>query len=458
MMPIMRIPVRRGGGRDIRTLMLCTALVGAPLVLASVSSSVHAAETGDLRQALEAERMNLAQQRQRLDEQTRQLQEQQRRLDALESALLATMRGTGAGAGAGAEGAPPSPPIASQRAGQPAGVETVGEAPTEERAPQIAVLGDQGGIITRAGQLTIEPSVEYAHADRNRVLFRGIEVVEAVLVGVFDINESRQDAVTAGLAVRYGLSSRLEVTARLPYVYRTDRSVLAPIPGSENPPGSGAGTRESLAEGDGIGDVEASVRYQLNRGRGGWPFLIGGLQVIAPTGSDPFDIERTAVGAPRDTATGSGFWGVSPSLTALMPSEPAVFFGTLGYTRNFGRNIDTRIGSSQLDYAKPGDSLSAALGFGVSLNERASFNLGYGHSWAFGTRTVSRVEQSGGPGQPPTLSAPISMTSRDLQIGRYMFGVSYRVGPTTTLNWAVEIGATDDATDVRTVLRVPFSM
>jgi hypothetical protein len=50
------------------------------------------------------------------------------------------------------------------------------------------------------------------------------------------------------------------------------------------------------------------------------------------------------------------------------------------------------------------------------------------------------------------------MTSRDLQIGRYMFGVSYRVGPTTTLNWAVEIGATDDATDVRTVLRVPISM
>ena len=436
MMPIMRIPVRRGGGREIRTLMLCTALVGAPLVFASLSSSAHAAETGDLRQALEAERMNLAQQRQRLDEQTRQLQEQQRRLDALESAMLETMRGTGASASA--EGTQPSRPISSQRAGQPAGVETVGEAPTEERAPQIAVLGDQGGIITRAGQLTIEPSVEYAHADRNRVLFRGIEVVEAVLVGVFDINESRQDAVTAGLAVRYGLSSRLEVTARLPYVYRTDRSVLAPIPGSENPPGSGAGTRESLAEGNGIGDVEASVRYQLNRGRGGWPFLIGGLQVIAPTGS--------------------GFWGVSPSLTALMPSEPAVFFGTLGYTRNFGRNIDTRIGSAQLDYAKPGDSLSAALGFGVSLNERASFNLGYGHSWAFGTRTVSRVEQSGGPGQPPTLSAPISMTSRDLQIGRYMFGVSYRVGPTTTLNWAVEIGATDDATDVRTVLRVPISM
>jgi len=30
-------------------------------------------------------------------------------------------------------------------------------------------------------------------ADRNRAIFRGIEVVASVLIGVFDINESRQD-------------------------------------------------------------------------------------------------------------------------------------------------------------------------------------------------------------------------------------------------------------------------
>lgn len=332
----------------------------------------------------------------------------------------------------------------------------VGEAPPEEAPPPISVLGDQGGIVSRAGQFTVEGGVEYAHADRNRVLFRGIEIIESVLVGVFDVNESRQDSVVGSVAARYGLSSRFEIGARLPYVYRSDRSVLAPIQGSNNPPGSQAGVRDFTASGDGIGDVEISARYQLTEGRNGYPFLIANLQAVAPTGSDPFKVARDFSGAPTEAATGAGFWGASGGITAIMPTDPAVLFGTLGYTRNFGRDIDTMIGSSQIDSVKPGDSLNVNLGFGVSLNERMSFNLGYGHTWSFGTRTVTRVMQSQGPLQPPVLSQPIASTSRDLQVGRYLFGVSYRMSESTTLNWAVEVGATDDATDIRTTLRIPF--
>ena len=47
-------------------------------------------------------------------------------------------------------------------------------------------------------------------------------------------------------------------------------------------------------------------------------------------------------------------------------------------------------------------------------------------------------------------------TSRDLQIGRFLFGVTYRVSDRASLNWSVEVGATEDATDLRTVLRIPF--
>ncbi len=332
----------------------------------------------------------------------------------------------------------------------------VGEAPPEEAPPPISVLGDQGGIVSRAGQFTVEGGVEYAHADRNRVLFRGIEIIESVLVGVFDVNESRQDSVVGSVAARFGLSSRFEVGGRVPYVYRSDRSVLAPIAGSNNPPGSQAGVRDFAATGTGVGDVEISARYQLTDGRSGWPFLIANIQGVAPTGSDPFKVDRDFSGAPTEAATGAGFWGASGGLTAIMPTDPAVLFGTLGYTRNFGRDIDTMIGSSQIDYVKPGDSLNVNLGFGVSLNERMSFNLGYGHTWSFGTRTVTRVMQSQGPLEPPLLSGPITSESRDLQVGRYLFGVSYRMSENTTLNWAVEVGATDDATDIRTSLRIPF--
>lgn len=342
--------------------------------------------------------------------------------------------------------------------GAESAISPVGEAPPEQAPAPVSVLGDQGGIVSRAGQFIVEGSVEYAHADRNRVLFRGIEVVESVLVGVFDVNESRQDAVTGAVGVRFGVSSRLEVGARAPYVYRSDQSVLGPIPGSNNPSGSSAGDRTFSASGDGLGDVEASARFQVAGGTGGWPFLIANLQAVAPTGSDPFKVARDISGAPTEAATGAGFWGASGGLTAIMPTDPAVLFGSLSYTRNFGRDIGTTIGSAQLDYAKPGDSLSSSLGFGVSLNERMSFNLGYGHSWSFGTRTVTRVLRSAAPGLPQTLSDPIESRSRDLQVGRYLFGVSYRMSERSTLNWMVEVGATDDATDIRTSLRIPFTL
>jgi hypothetical protein len=57
----------------------------------------------------------------------------------------------------------------------------------------------------------------------------------------------------------------------------------------------------------------------------------------------------------------------------------------------------------------------------------------------------------------PALGEAMTAESRDLQIGRLLFGVSYRTSPSTTLNWNVEVGATDDAADVRTTLRIPFT-
>ncbi|MBP6031420.1 MAG: hypothetical protein KA533_08325 [Sphingobium sp.] len=53
---------------------------------------------------------------------------------------------------------------------------------------------------------------------------------------------------------------------------------------------------------------------------------------------------------------------------------------------------------------------------------------------------------------------PMTTNSRDLQLGRFLFGVSYRSSPRTTINWNVEMGATDDATDLRTSLRIPFTL
>ena len=429
---------------------------GAALIVATTLTS-PAARAQTRTTGLQAE---LAQARAEIAAQRRQIEQQEARLRALEARL-------GALAAAPVGSPPPAaqPPSAVAQAsaaatpGDPATmvsavpatpVESVGARPVErDRPPEVAVLGSEGSVVTRKGQLTGELQFDYARADRNRALFRGIEIVESVLVGEFNINESRQDIITGSAALRYGLTDRLELGVRLPFVQRWDTSVLVPVQGSTN--NDAAREIDSSTSGNGIGDIEMSARYQILTGRRGLPYVVGNLQVVAPTGSDPFSIRRLATGEATKAATGAGFWGVSPSVTAILPSDPAVLFGTIGYTRNFGRNVDTVITPVRINYVKPGDALSFSAGIGIALNERTSINLGYAHTWAFGTRTRTSLIEPG-PMDPDFVES----TSRDLQLGRLLFGVTYRATDRASINWSVEVGATDDAADVRSVLRLPL--
>ncbi len=429
---------------------------GAALIVATTLTS-PAAQAQTRTTGLQAE---LAQARAEIAAQRRQIEQQEARLRALEARM-------GALAAAPVGPPPPAaqPPSAVAQAsaaatpGDPATmvsavpaipVESVGTRPVErDRPPEVAVLGSEGSVVTRKGQLTGELQFDYARADRNRALFRGIEIVESVLVGEFNINESRQDIITGSAALRYGLTDRLELGVRLPFVQRWDTSVLVPVQGSTN--NDAAREIDSSTSGNGIGDIEMSARYQILTGRRGLPYLVGNLQVVAPTGSDPFSIRRLATGEATKAATGAGFWGVSPSVTAILPSDPAVLFGTIGYTRNFGRNVDTVITPVRINYVKPGDALSFSAGIGIALNERTSINLGYAHTWAFGTRTRTSLIEPG-PMDPDFVES----TSRDLQLGRLLFGVTYRATDRASINWSVEVGATDDAADVRSVLRLPL--
>lgn len=432
----------------MRTTIIGTGVAMA-VALAPAAASAATREVRALRAELAAARAQIAAQ----DARIRAIEA---RLPAIETAIatppvtepvVATLPADGT-TGASELALAPTTPVPHV----PATIETVGTAPDElERPPAVAVLGDEGAVITRRGQLTFEGQFEYARADRNRALFRGIELVESVLVGTFDINESRQDVLTASAMFRYGVTSRFEIGIRAPFVSRNDASVLAPVAGST--PNDGAATVDNSAHGAGLGDIELSMRYQLTDARAGRPFLIGNLQVVAPTGSNPFKIPRDSSGRELRAATGAGFWGVSPSVTAILPTDPAVLFGTIGYTRNFGASVDTVIPPVRITYVKPGDSVSLTAGIGVALNQRTSFNLGYAHTWAFGTRTRSLLLMPGA-GDDGIREAK----ARDLQIGRFLFGVTYRMTERASLNWAVEVGATDDATDLRTVLRIPIEV
>lgn len=195
-----------------------------------------------------------------------------------------------------------------------------------------------------------------------------------------------------------------------------------------------------------------SLRYQLTRARAGRAFLIGNLQVVVPTGSTRSKWTAKRSGVRWRPRRGRASGASPPGVTAILPTDPAVLFGTLGYTRNFGKDVDTVIPPVRVIFVKPGDSLSASAGIGLSLSQHASLNLGYAHSCAFGTRTRTQLTSPGSADNPGVSE----QEARDLQIGRLLFGVTYRVTDRASINWSVETGVTDDATDLRTVLRVPI--
>ncbi|MFV0624398.1 transporter [Sphingomonas sp. ac-8] len=426
----------------------CAALLIAASALTIATVTPAAAQQTSRRPPLQQQ---LDEAMARIDSQARVLAELRRRLDTAERQVAAQATSQpppvpAIGAAQASAAATPGDPASIQQAP----LERVGQAPASDDRPiELAVLDSQGSVVTRRGQLAGELQLDYARADRNRAVFRGIELVEAVLVGVFDINESRQDVLTASASLRYGVTDRLELGARLPYIYRADTSIIAPIAGST--PNDADATIDNSVKGNGIGDLELSARYQLIDGREGVPYVIANLQAVLPTGSNPFQLPRDDLGRATRAATGAGFYGITPSFTAVLPSDPVVLFGTLGYTFNLARDVDTRIPPIVIAHVDPGDAISGSAGIGIAFNERATLNLGYAHSWILGTETRTRLIE-------PTAAWPglRSTTSRDLQIGRLLFGVTYRVDDRTSLNWSVEVGATEDATDLRTVLRIPI--
>ena len=201
----------------------------------------------------------------------------------------------------------------------------------------MAILPEEGGVLTRRGQLILEPGIKYDHSSQDRFFFQGFEVVDTVLIGLIEATKADRNLIQASLRRARWRYRRLEFEARIPYIYRSDhvrnttsRSVQAP-------------TVESAATGDGLGDIEVAAHYDFTNLIFDAPYkvyTVANLKVKTPTGEGPFDIPVDNAGNPTRLATGSGFWAVQPSLTAIFPSDPVVFFGSVGYTMNIGEDFN----------------------------------------------------------------------------------------------------------------------
>ncbi len=311
----------------------------------------------------------------------------------------------------------------------------VGAPPPKKQVEEVAALPEHVGVLTPKGKLVFTPSLDYVRSSSNRLVFRGVEIVPGIQVGVIEANDADRDSAVATVAARYGLTSRLEVEARIPYVYRHDRvTTLAQRDETIN--------RTTELDGQQVGDVELSARYQLNDVRPGRPIFVANARIKPPTGLSPYDVGYDEFGVATSLATGSGFWAVEGGLTMLYPSDPAVIFGSLSYLHNVSRDINKEIGGAMVGRVEPGDAISGSLGFGLALNPRFSVSFGYSHSYIFPTKTQigNTIQQS-----------------NSLQVGSLLMGWSYRLSDRMTLTNNFEFGVTSDAPDMRMVIATPMS-
>ena len=321
---------------------------------------------------------------------------------------------------------PPSSPPSPSPVGQ-----TPPEPETDTRALPEATAGSNGVLIGK-GRFAWETSLSYSYNDNNRVFLDAYSFIPALVVGLIDIRQIKRHSFIGSISGKYGLSDRWEVELKVPYVNRKDSQRSRPV-------SVGVSEDEIFnANGDGIGDVQFSTRYQLNNAGQGIIY-VANLGVTFPTGTSPFDVEfvESAPGSvfPTELPTGSGYVSIQPGLSAIYPSDPGVFFGSVNYAWN------DKINDDETGEVDAGDAIGLSFGLGLSLNERASMSVSYSHRHVLESQ-INNVDVDGS----------------ELDIGQLIIGYAFRYSAQTNINLSLAVGVTDDAQDIRLNVRVPVTV
>ncbi|GGA05393.1 acetate kinase [Dyella caseinilytica] len=422
------------------------------------SSTVGNVSSPAIRQRLQEQDTRIEAMRTQIDALQHQLAQQEADYKALRHAVgmdeLARTRGGNIAAGGSMASALPMPgadaspdqQAAQQTPGTPS--TPVGQAPPQNsRPPEVAPIFQQPGVLTPKNKLVIEPAYQFGYSTADRVALVGYTIIPAILIGLIDVREVRDTTQTAVLTARYGLTNRLELEVRVPYVDTHDDTVSrAVLTGS-------AEDNVFSSSGKGLGDIEATARYQINDGGADSAYYIGWFRFKSRTGEDPFQVvtdcvtrcveNLTGTGLPVQQPTGTGFYTLQPGVTWLLPSDPVVFFGNLSYLYNVERhNVYEHLvlGTEYLGNVKMGNEVDMSIGMGMALNDKASLSIGYDQTF-IGTTYESGQKLPG---------------STKVWLGSLLIGGSYRFNEKRTLNFTLGVGVTRDTPDATVTVRMPM--
>ena len=426
------------------------ALVAGP-VAAQDAPADPAAELQAIKAQLAAQARRLDEQQQEISAQGRLIETQRREIETLRSGQAAAVTPQPSAQAQASAASPTSPPVQTAQAGpaQPAPSapaplpqHPVGEPPPPPTATVKQVANTflpQGiGVLAHKGQFILEPSLEYDRVSTYRLVFQGVAIVPGIQLGVVNASNVDADEALGTVDLRYGVTNRFEVELRVPYVYNNDlTSLYAQQVAIGIPPAS----QTNFLTGHGIGDIEFDAHYQFNRGEIGRLIFVGDLRVKTVTGRGPFDVDFTSSGIATDLPTGTGFWDIEPDLDVLLPLDPIVLYARTGFLYGVPANVNKTIGMTRVGRVDPGSAVDLSWGFGFALNPRFSASFGFTDQYYF---KISEM-----------LGATLQR-SRNLEVGAFTFGWSYRINRKLTLINNIELGVTPDAPNVRVVFRLPL--
>jgi len=292
--------------------------------------------------------------------------------------------------------------------------------PAEDRLAQLRAsaafertLIQRGGLLLPPYIWELEPSLSYSHSSSDHVVIDGFTVAQVLVVGDIFNERVDHDIFQAALTTRLGLPGDSQVELRVPYAKVREKVYNAQ-------------SQESSSETMALGDIELAYSHQFRRGDDTEASYLGSLRWKLATGDDPFEVDQ-------HTATfGSGYQSLQATSTAILTSDPVVFFGGLSYTANLPVNKS----AGRID---PGDSYGFQAGVALSLNMDTSLSIGWEQRFTQNTE----VDGQEIPGSY-------------LNSGSLSFGVSHTTFSGRTYDVNANIGLTRDSPDAQITLAVPF--
>ncbi|WP_439651428.1 transporter [Photobacterium atrarenae] len=313
-----------------------------------------------------------------------------------------------------------------------------------KRVQTVADILEQPGVLTPKGSFVLDTSLSYTQNSSNSVSVVGYTVLPSLIIGLIRASDIDRTTLTLGVSGRYGITNRLEVEARIPWVYRSDSI-------SERDLNSGS-NQASLRTVDGsdLGDIEAAFKYQINMQEA--PYWIGSLRFKSTTGKSPYDVPVNNLNDFEELPTGSGFPSIEPGISMIMPIDPAVIFMNFSYIWNIKDDVEVDITVAdedgqnaqdiRVDTIDLGDTIGFSAGMGFAVNPKFSFSIGLSH------KTILKSKINGSTATDAKL----------LQLDSLSFGANYAVDRDTTINIGATAGLTADAPDFQLSVRVPYTL